>query len=138
MDTISGELVVMLPHINLHKTVLHQDSIVICGDQPEVIEYALEHQVRVLVISAAKFPEELLPQVKGTLVISTPFDAYRAVRSIMHAVPVGRLCRRDKLVSFHLDDYLDDVKEIMLQHRFNAYPVVNEEDKVVGFSPAIS
>ncbi len=132
MDTISGELVVMLPHINLHKTVLHQDSIVICGDQPEVIEYALEHQVRVLVISAAKFPEELLPQVKGTLVISTPFDAYRAVRSIMHAVPVGRLCRRDKLVSFHLDDYLDDVKEIMLQHRFNAYPVVNEEDKVVG------
>lgn len=131
-ETVSGEIVIALPHIHMHKTVLHADSIVICGDQPEVIEYALEQGVKVLIISGAKLPEELLPQCRQTLAISTPFDAYRAARSIMHAVPVGRLCRRDNLVSFHLDDYLDDVKETMLQHRLKAYPVLDEQHRVVG------
>ena len=132
LEVISGEITIALPHTHLHKTVLHEDSIVICGNQPEVIEYALEQGVRVLIISEAKFPEELLPLCSRTLAISTPFDAYRAARSIMHAVPVGRLCRRNNLISFHLDDYLDDVKETMLQNRLNAYPVLDEQNKVVG------
>ncbi len=131
-EMVSGEIVIALPHTHMHKTVLHEDSIVICGNHPEVIEYVLDQGVQVLIISEAKFPEELLPQCQSTLVISTPFDAYRAARSIMHAVPVGRLCRRDNMVSFHLDDYLDDVKETMLQNRHNAYPVLDEHNKVVG------
>ncbi|MGI6695686.1 MAG: putative manganese-dependent inorganic diphosphatase [Christensenellales bacterium] len=132
VDVVSGEITIALPHTHLHKTVLHEDSIVICGNQPEAIEYALEQGIRALIISQAKFPEEMLPLCGKTLVIATPFDAYRAARSIMHAVPVGRLCRRDNLVSFHLDDYLDDVKETMLQYRHNAYPVLDEDNRVVG------
>ena len=132
VEVVSGEIAIALPHTHLHKTVLHEDSIVICGNQPEAIEYALEQGARALIISEGKLPEELESLIGGTLVISTPFDAYRAARSIMHAVPVGRLCRRDNLVSFHLDDYLDDVKETMLQNRHNAYPVLDEDNRVVG------
>jgi len=132
IEVVSGEITIAVPHIHLHKTLLHEDSILICGNHPETIEYALENGVKALIISEGKFPEDMPPPAGNTLIISTPFDAYRAARSIMHAVPVGRLCRRDNLVSFHLDDYLDDVKETMLQNRHNAYPVLDENHKVVG------
>jgi manganese-dependent inorganic pyrophosphatase len=131
-EVVSGEINIAVSHTHLNNLVLREDSILICGNHPETIGYALKQQVKALIISEAKFPDDMMPLNSGTLIISTPFDAYRAARSIMHAIPVGRLCRRDNLVSFHLDDYLDDVKETMLQNRHNAYPVLDENHKVVG------
>ena len=36
------------------------------------------------------------------------------------------------MVYFHLDDYIDDVKNTVLESRFRAYPILDEEEKVVG------
>ena len=68
----------------------------------------------------------------GTCIISTPCDAYRAVRLIYHSTPIGRICRRKRLVSFHLDDLVDDVKEIVLKERASCYPILDEKEKIVG------
>ena len=43
-----------------------------------------------------------------------------------------RVCTTEKLVAFHLTDYIDDVKEVLLSSRYRCYPVVDENDKVVG------
>ena len=34
--------------------------------------------------------------------------------------------------AFHLDDYLDDVKEAMLKSRHHSYPILDREERVVG------
>ena len=36
------------------------------------------------------------------------------------------------IICFHLTDYLDDVREIMLKSRYRCYPVLDENDRVVG------
>ena len=36
------------------------------------------------------------------------------------------------IVAFHLSDYLDDVREIMLKSRFRSYPVLDGDDQVMG------
>ena len=64
--------------------------------------------------------------------IVTPFDAYRASRLIFQSVPVGRIACTQGLQFFHLTDYLDDVRESVIQSRFRSYPVLDEEDRVVG------
>ena len=56
----------------------------------------------------------------------------RLARLIILAVPVSRICRRENLVSFHLTDYLDDVREATLKSRFRSYPILDENDRVVG------
>ena len=33
---------------------------------------------------------------------------------------------------FHLDDYIDDVQNTVLESRFRAYPILDEEERVVG------
>ena len=42
-----------------------------------------------------------------TCIISTAYDAYRAVRLIYHAMPISSICKNKDLVCFHLDDYID-------------------------------
>jgi len=45
---------------------------------------------------------------------------------------VSRVCNKDGLVSFHLDDYIDTVRELTLQSRYRSYPILDENNKVVG------
>lgn len=35
-------------------------------------------------------------------------------------------------MSFHLDDYIDDVRDTVLESRFRAYPILDENEHVVG------
>ena len=67
-----------------------------------------------------------------TCLMSTPYDPYQAVRLIWHALPISHICKSADLVSFHLDDYIDDVRNTVLESRFRAYPILDENEKVVG------
>ena len=67
-----------------------------------------------------------------TCIITTPYDAYRTVRLICHALPVSRICKTQNLAYFHLDDYIDDVRDAVLKSRFRCYPILDENERVVG------
>ena len=131
-DTISGEVTIALPQSRENLLFSSPDSIVLCGDQPDMIRRALEKQVKCLVLCQADMPEELRNIRSSTCIITTPYDAYRAVRLIFQSTPIGRICQTDKLVSFHLDDRVDDVRELVLKHRHSCYPILDAQEKVVG------
>ncbi len=131
-DLINGEVIIALPQSRESLLFSSPDSVVICGNQPDLIRRALEMNVNCLILCQTELPEELRGIETKTCVIATPYDAYRTVRRIYHAVPVGRICRKRGLVCFHLDDLLDDVKEIVLQERASCYPILDNEEKFVG------
>ncbi len=131
-DTVSGEVTVALPQTQTNLLFNDPDSIVICGDQPEMIRRALEMNVNCLVLCQAELSEELRAFPTKTCIIATPFDAYRTVRLIFQSAPIGRICRTEDLVCFHLDDRVDEVRERVLQFRDPCYPILDENEKVVG------
>ena len=97
-----------------------------------MIRYALELGVICVIVCQSEVSEELRALPSTTCLISTPYDAYRAVRLICHSLPVSRICKTEELVCFHLDDYIDDVRESVLKSRFRCYPILGEGDRVVG------
>ena len=131
-DTVTGEVTIALPTSRKNLLFSSPDSIVVCGDQPEMIRHAIETGVSCLIVCQAEVDESLLTGSAGTCVISTPYDAYRTVRLICHALPVSRVCKGQDLVCFHLDDYIDDVREEVLKSRFRSYPILDEQERVVG------
>ncbi len=131
-NSISGKVQIAVPKSFSDGAVLSADSILICGDQPEVIKAALEAQVSCLIICQSEIAPELENSAGHTSIISTPLDARQAARLIYQAVPVMRLCHTEGIVTFHLSDYLDDVKETLLSSRYRCYPVLDENEKVVG------
>ena len=131
-DTISGEVTIALPQSRENLLFHSRESIVLCGNQPDMIRRALELNVSCLVLCQAEISEELRTMATETCIISTPYDAYRAVHLICHALPIERICKSHDLVSFHLDDYIDDVRNTVLESRFRAYPILDENERVVG------
>ena len=131
-DSVSGEVVLALPKAHQAPIFNGRDYILLCGQQPEIIKSAVEAGVRCVVLCQAELSEELRTMPTDTCIISTPHDACRAARLIYHAIPVGRVCCKGDISHFHLDDYIDDVREVVLQSRFRSYPILDENDKVVG------
>ena len=131
-NSVSGRVQLAIPKSYSDEAVLSPDSLLICGDQPEVIRSALEAQVGCLIICQADIASELTEIAGHTCIISTPLDARQAARLIYQAVPVMRLCQTQDIICFHLNDYIDDVKETLLSSRYRCYPVLDENEKVVG------
>ena len=132
VDSVSGEVSIALPQNNPNLLFSSRESIVICGQQPDMARRAIELGVCCLIVCQAELPEDLRNAPTDTVIISTPFDAYRAVRLLYQSLPISRICRTKDLECFHLDDFVDDVREGMLKSRYRCYPILDENDRVVG------
>ena len=128
-DEISGEVVIALPG---DTNGIRPGSIILCGNQKSVADQAIEAGASCLIFCGTSLAEEYRNRSCSTCLIFCPYDAYRAARLIFQSIPVGRIACIENLKFFHLTDYIDDVRDIVIQSRFRSYPVLNEEDKVVG------
>ena len=131
-DSISGLVTVALPVGRENLLFSSSDHIVVCGDQPDMIKRAIDLNVNCVIVCQAEVSQELLEAKTETCIISTPLDAYRALRLMYHALPISGICKREDLVYFHLSDYIDDVRNKILESRFRAYPILDENEHVVG------
>ena len=130
--SISGELFIALPQNFDDPALVSPNSILVCGAQPEIIERAIAAGVGCLIICRADIKPEWMNCETGTCIISTPLSARRVSRIIYQAQPVERICEKKDIVAFHLDDYLDDVREIMAKSRYRCYPILDAQNRVVG------
>lgn len=131
-DTISGDVSIALPQNQENLMFQNEDSIVICGDQPDMIRRALRKNVNCLILCQTHLTEDLRELAEATCIISTPYDAYHTVRMIFQSAPVRRICRTQDLLGFHLHDNVDNVKEQILKHTGHCYPVIDDKEQVVG------
>ena len=131
-DVVAGEVIIALPQSRESLLNFDENSIVLCGDQPDMIRKALEANVSCVVVCQAELREELREMETRTCIIATPYDAYRAARLMFLSTPVGRICRTSEPVLFHLDARVDEVREQVLKYRYPCYPILDENEKVVG------
>ena len=133
VSEVSGELYIALPQNYEDTALTNPDCILICGDQPDIIERAIASGVRCIIICRATIRPEWAQAGGDICVISTPLSARRVSRIIYQALPVERIIEQGReIVAFRLTDYLDDVREIMLKSRFRSYPVLDSGGHVVG------
>ena len=131
-DRISGEVIIALPTSGDSLRGVGEGAVIICGQQEDVVEKALSLKASCIILCQSDLAEKYRGLSSPTCLIATPCDAYRAARMIYQAAPVGRVAATEDLTYFHLDDYLDDVRETVLHSRHRAYPVLDENDRVVG------
>lgn len=132
VTTVTGNVVVALPQSMDQLQLDDPDSIVICGDQPDVMKKAMEIGAKCVIVCQAEIPMEIRDADSSTCMISTPLDGYRAVRKILQAVPLSRLCTHDDIISVHLTDYIDDIRDIVASSHVRSFPILDSEEKVVG------
>lgn len=128
---IAGELFITMPQSYEDPAPTRRDSVLICGNQPELIDRAIECGVNCLILCRTDV-QPAWQKATHSCIISTPLSTRRVARIIFQAMPVKKICRSKDLVCFHENDYVDDVREIMLKNRFHSFPVLDEQEHVIG------
>ncbi len=114
---------------------LKENDLVIMSDRTDMQIAAIEHGAKVIVVTLmndVSAAVKAFAAAKNAVVIATAFDTYTTVRLINQAIPVRYLMRKEGLTSFRLEDFTDDIREIMAKKRYRAYPVLNHQGEYVG------
>ena len=72
VNTISGEVILALPQAGELPPFRQKETILICGNQPDMIRRAVEFGVACLILCQAELPDDIRRLVKNTCIISTP------------------------------------------------------------------
>lgn len=129
---ISGEVFIAMPQNYEDPAPTRKDTVLICGNQPEVVERAIAAGVNCIILCRADLKPEWTEVSSGSCIISSPLSVRRVSRIIFQATQVGKICHTGEVTCFHLTDYLDDVREVMTKSRYRSYPILDENDRVVG------
>ncbi len=131
-ESISGEVRIALPSAGDVLQGIPEGSIILCGQQEDIVDRALKLHAGCIILCRSDLSEKYRGISSETCIISSPLDVWQAARLLYQAMPVSRIAKSDGIACFHLNDYLDDVRQAVLQSRYRSYPVLDANGKVVG------
>lgn len=132
---VRGKVVVAATTPDMMEQYIEDDDLVILGDRYESQFCALEMNASCVIVCAdAKITKTIiqLAQEKDCVLISTPYDTFTVARLIHQSMPIKYIMKKDNLITFELEDYVDDVRETMSKVRHRDFPVLDEEGNYAG------
>lgn len=130
-----GKVVVGSANPEIMEEFLEDDDLVIMGTRYDAQICALEANASCIIIAGSpKVSKTIIriAQQKNCVLITTDYDTYTTARLINQSMPIKFFMRRDNLIAFDTEEYIDDVKEIMSKERHRDFPVLDEDEKYVG------
>lgn len=134
-EDLRGQVYVGAMYHETIQDVVEPGNILLVGNLPETQRTALRLGVSTLILTGgAVLSEELLQEAtrKRIIVISVKVDTFTAARLLPMSVPVESIIKKQSIVSFHVDDLISEIRKKMLETRYRNYPVLDDEDQVVG------
>ncbi len=132
----NGKVVVAAANPDVMENIIDASDMVILGNRYEAQLCAVEMQAGAIIVcdgSTVTKTIKRLAEQNGCRVIVTNYDAYTTARLINQSIPVKHfMMKTEDIVSFHYDDNLDDVKEVMGKNRFRDFPILDEEEHYLG------
>ena len=117
------------------KEYVGENDMVILGNREEDHLQAIELNVSCIIVGMdIQVTEKVLKLAheRDIVVISSPYDTFTISRLINQSIPVRYIMKTDNLVTFHTEDFTDDIQDVMIKHRHRAFPVVDKKGKCVG------
>ena len=112
-----------------------EHDMVITGNRFESQFFAIETGVSCIILCTSAEPNETIierAKNKGCIILSSPYDSYTVARLINQSMPIDFFMTSHHILSFTLDDYTDDVKEVMAKERHRYFPVLDEHGRYIG------
>ncbi|MGH4050404.1 MAG: putative manganese-dependent inorganic diphosphatase [Clostridium sp.] len=132
---ITGKIIVSAMHPESTKALIEIGDVAICGDREDSQLLIIECKASLLIITGNHTPtDDVIEHAKtnGCTIITTPYDTFTASRLITQSIPINHVMSKKNIVSFNSDDFIDEIKSIMIETRYRSYPVINENNKVIG------
>ena len=133
---LNGKVVIAASSPDLMENFIEKDDLVILGNRYESQLCAIEMDASCLVIcQGANISKTIkkMAEERDIVIIQTPHDTFTAARLINQSIPVKYFMSRDNLEIFHLNDYVEHVKEVMSKTKYRDFPILDNKGKFCGF-----
>lgn len=130
-----GKVVIGASDIDYMVEFVESDDLVILGSRKEAQIRALEANASCLIIGCGFDVDEdviAMARKKDCVVITTAYDSFSIARLINQSMPIKEFMTKDNIVTFDIDDYVDDVKETMSKIRHRDFPILDENGYYIG------
>lgn len=114
---------------------IDEESIVIVGDRENIIKYAINSKVKLIImVKGSKLNPELLDLAKKNKinVIMTNKSSFKIARVLCLTNPIKSIKRGVDTITFTVDDYLTDFNEETNKLKHTNYPILNSRGKCLG------
>lgn len=132
---VDGRVLVGTANPNMMKEYIKENDMIIMGDREEDHLQAIEQNVSCIIVGMGiEVTEHVisLAHEKNIIIIMSPFDTFTIARLINQSIPVRYIMKTDNLITFHTEDFTDDIQDVMIKHRHRAFPVINKRGKCMG------
>ena len=130
-----GKVVIAAASPEMMENVIEEGDIVILGNRYESQLCAIELGAScIIVCEGAEVARTIQGQARehGTQIITTPHDTFVVARLINQSMPIEYIMKTSNLVTFHMDDFIEDIQEVMAQQRHRYFPVLDKNDHYIG------
>ena len=131
-----GKVAIGASSPNLMEEFIEKDDLVILGDLEEAQACAVNIDASCMVICKdAEVSPKLIQKAKeqSIVIIQTPYDTFTTARLINQSIPVKFYMTSGPLSMFRMNDYVDDIKDIMAKKRFRDFPILDRHGRFKGF-----
>ena len=130
-----GKVTIAASNPDLMEEFIEKDDLVILGNRYESQSCAMDIDASCLVVcQGAEVSEELIQRAEeqSIVIISTPHDTFTAARLINQSIPVKHFMTKTPLVTFQMNDYVEDIKEVMTKKKYRDFPILDRHGRFKG------
>lgn len=130
-----GKVLIAAANPDLMEFYIEPHDLVILGNRYESQLCAIEMGADCIIVcegAGVSMTIKKIAQERGCTIIATTYDTYTAARLINQSMPIKFFMRREQLVTFETEEYIDEVREIMSKEKHRDFPVLDEDGKYIG------
>ncbi len=130
-----GKIFIGAANLIVDEACIEKDDIVLLVDREETQREAIKLGASCLIVGLnAKVEKEIIDLANEYKcnIITTYLDTYSTARVINQSIPIRYFMHSTNLVTFDLDDTLENVKDIMSKLRHRDFPIIDDVGNYCG------
>ncbi len=130
-----GKVLIAAANPDLMENYIEPHDLVILGNRYESQLCAIEMNADCIIVcegASVSMTIKKLAEEKNCVIISTPHDTYTVARLMNQSMPISYFMKRNGLTTFHMDDFTDQIKEVMAKKRYRDFPILGHDGSYVG------
>lgn len=134
-STFKGKIIVTAMKPESIQCLIEEGDIAIVGDREDNQLISINAKSSLVIVTGTQEVSDTVikkAEENGCTLISTSYDSFTTARLITQSIPVEYVMAKDNIISFSTEDFVDDIRDVMIETRYRSYPVVNIENRIIG------
>ena len=130
-----GKVLIAAANPDMMEYYISRGDLVILGNRYESQLCAIEMDAACIIVcegAAVSMTIKTLAQEHGCTVMTTPYDTFTAARLVNQSMPISYFMKTEALITFEMDDYIDDIKDVMASKRHRDFPILDKNGRYRG------